>query len=245
MNMLSSPSSTAARTPAKPRMLLATRKHTLIFLLICVAITASSAFNAGHSHAPDAPVHASSMIWAYVSLIALEWLWVRFVMRGMKPQGRSIREFFGQRWATPAEVGKDVLYAALLFAVIYGLGLAVSRLWPDGGGPNNPLLPSTPAGPLGVSVWIGLSLSAGICEEIVFRGYLQRQLAALTGRPVLAIVGQAAIFGLAHGYEGLRAVLFIVVYGVLLGALAAWRGNIRAGIWEHAVWDILAGLGFL
>ncbi|MGA3156431.1 MAG: CPBP family intramembrane glutamic endopeptidase [Steroidobacteraceae bacterium] len=245
MNELPTPAVTGANRPSDPRVLLASRKHTLIFLLICVAITVTSAMNAGHSGAAQAPVRPSQMIQLYVFLIVLEWLWVRFVMRGMKPQGRSIREFLGQRWATPSKIAIDLAYAALAFAVIYGIAFADSHLWPQSASPDNPLLPSIPAGALGVSVWIGLSVSAGICEEIVFRGYLQRQLAAISGKPVLAIVGQAVIFGIAHGYEGLRAVLFIVVYGLLLGSLAAWRGNIRAGIWEHVVWDILAGLGLI
>jgi membrane protease YdiL (CAAX protease family) len=185
------------------------------------------------------------MLWLYGFLIVLEWLWVRFVARGMRRQGRSIGEFFGQRWATPSAVASDLLYAALAFALIYGLAFADSRLWPHGTNPDNPLLPAIPAGPLGISVWLALSVSAGICEEIVFRGYLQRQLAAITGKPRLAIVAQAILFGVAHGYEGVHAVVFIVVYGLVLGGLAAWRGNIRAGIWEHAVWDILAGFGFI
>jgi CAAX protease family protein len=245
MNELSSSALTGAGPPSDARALLASRKHTVIFLLICVAITVTSVMNAGRSAAANAPVRATQMLQIYVYLIALEWLWVRFVMRGMKRQGRSIREFFGSRWATPAMVARDLAYAALAFAVIYGIAFADSRLWPHGASPNNPLLPSIPAGALGVSIWIGLSVSAGICEEIVFRGYLQRQLAAISGKPYLAIVGQAVVFGSAHGYEGLRAVLFIVVYGLALGILAAWRGNIRAGIWEHAVWDILAGFGLI
>jgi membrane protease YdiL (CAAX protease family) len=245
MNELTNPAPTEVSPTTNPRALLAPRKHTVIFLLICVAITVTSALNASHTGAADAPVRAAQMLRLYLFLIALEWLWVRFVMRGMRQQGRSIREFFGQRWAVPAEVAKDLLYAALVFAVIYGIAFADSRFWPHGASPNNPLLPAIPSGALGISVWVALSISAGICEEIVFRGYMQRQLTALTGKPGVAIVGQAIVFGVAHGYEGVHAVLFIVVYGLVLGCLAAWRGNIRAGIWEHAVWDILAGLGLI
>jgi membrane protease YdiL (CAAX protease family) len=228
-------------------MLLATRKHTLIFLLICVAITASSAFNAGHSHAPRTHRFAPRRCCGSTcSLIALEWLWVRFVMRGMRQQGRSIREFFGQRWAVPAEVAKDLLYAALVFAVIYGIAFADSRFWPHGASPNNPLLPAIPSGALGISVWVALSISAGICEEIVFRGYMQRQLTALTGKPG---VGDCRA---GRSYSDLRMATRVCVRccsswstGCCSAALAAWRGNIRAGIWEHAVWDILARAGFL
>jgi membrane protease YdiL (CAAX protease family) len=90
-----------------------------------------------------------------------------------------------------------------------------------------------------------LSLSAGICEEIVFRGYLQRQLAAISGSISLAILGQAIAFGVAHGYEGVGAVIRIMVYGLAIGILAQWRGNIRAGVLAHAAWNILDGLGLI
>lgn len=245
MNKLMTSGLSAAPPAAESRALLASRRHTVIFLLICAAITATSAMNASSGGTAGSPVSSTQMLRLYLFLIALEWLWVRFVMRGMQRQDRSIREFLGQRWATPAQVAQDLLYAALTFGMIYGLAFADTRLWPRGTEPSNPLLPTIPAGALGITVWVALSVSAGICEEIVFRGYLQRQLAAMTGKPHLAILGQAIVFGVAHGYEGVRAALFIVIYGLVLGCLAAWRGNIRAGIWEHAAWDILAGLGFI
>ena len=68
-------------------------------------------------------------------------------------------------------------------------------------------------------------------------------MAALSGSPRLAILGQAIVFGVAHGYEVVGAVIEIVVYGLAIGVLAQWRGNIRAGVLAHAAWDIFAGLG--
>src|SRR6202034_807862 len=119
------------------------------------------------------------------------------------------------------------------------------RLLEHGEALTNPLLPAVPNGAAQIIAWIGLSLSAGICEEIVFRGYLQRQLAALSGSASLAILGQAIVFGIAHGYEGVGAVIRIVVYGLAIGLLAQWRGNIRACVLAHAAWDILAGFGLM
>jgi Type II CAAX prenyl endopeptidase Rce1-like len=44
------------------------------------------------------------------------------------------------------------------------------------------LLPTTLAESIG---WSVVAITAGICEEIVYRGYLQRQLSAFTGRSPL------------------------------------------------------------
>ena len=46
-----------------------------------------------------------------------------------------------------------------------------------------------------VVLWMLLSMTAGICEEIIFRGYLQRQLAALTGNVWAGIAVSGLIFG--------------------------------------------------
>ena len=34
----------------------------------------------------------------------------------------------------------------------------------------------------------------------------------------------------------------VAVYGLVIGLLAKWRGNIRAGVLAHAAWDLVAGL---
>ena len=99
-----------------------------------------------------------------------------------------------------------------------------------------------PRGGAEIAVWILLSLSAGFCEEVVYRGYLQRQLQALTGSGLAAVALQAVIFGVSHGYQGVRNVLFITVYGALFGALALWRRSLKPGMILHAWTDIFGGL---
>jgi membrane protease YdiL (CAAX protease family) len=49
------------------------------------------------------------------------------------------------------------------------------------------------------------------------------------------------VFGLAHAYQGWKAVVVISVLGVLYGLLAAWRRNLRANIVAHAASDIWEG----
>ena len=99
-----------------------------------------------------------------------------------------------------------------------------------------------PRGVLEASLWVGLSASAGFAEELVFRGYLQRQLAALTRSPWAAWALQSALFGISHGYQGAVACAKIAIYGALFGALAIWRRSLRPGMLAHAATDILAGL---
>ena len=100
------------------------------------------------------------------------------------------------------------------------------------------LLPQTP---LEVCVWILTATSAGFCEEFVFRGYVQRQLLALSNSTPFAVAGQGVLFGLMHAYQGWRLVVHIIVIGVLFGALAAWRKTLRVGMIAHGWSDIWSG----
>ena len=92
-----------------------------------------------------------------------------------------------------------------------------------------------------VLVWILVSITAGFCEEIQSRGYLQRQFHALSGSIVAAVLGQGLLFGFMHSYQGWKQVIVISALGVLYGALAAWRRNLRANMMAHAWTDVWEG----
>jgi CAAX protease family protein len=94
---------------------------------------------------------------------------------------------------------------------------------------------------LEVLVWTATCATAGICEEMVFRGYLQRQLHAFTGSLFTAVIAQGVIFGLFHAYQGWKSVTVISVLGILYGVLAAWRKNLRVNIISHAWSDFWEG----
>ena len=98
-----------------------------------------------------------------------------------------------------------------------------------------------PQSVLEILVWIATSIIAGVCEEMAFRGYVQRQFHALTGSIVMAVSGQGVVFGLFHFYQGWKNVIVICVLGVLFGALAAWRRNLRSNIIVHAWADVWSG----
>jgi hypothetical protein len=90
------------------------------------------------------------------------------------------------------------------------------------------------------ALWIGMSITAGICEETIFRGYFQQQISAWTGHILIGIVGQAAVFALCHAYQGWKRVALIFVWGCGLGACVWLRKGLRANMIAHAVMDSLA-----
>ncbi len=91
-------------------------------------------------------------------------------------------------------------------------------------------------------MFIVLSSVAGLVEEIIFRGYLQQQFAALTGNVYIGLIISAIIFGSGHGYEGLKRMVLIAIYGSLFGLLALWRKSLRPGMMAHAWHDSISGV---
>jgi hypothetical protein len=118
-------------------------------------------------------------------------------------------------------------------------GLAEIPFFSGGTNPAQGLLPQ---GIFESLVWIPLALSAGFCEELVFRGYLQKQ--KVTGSAGLAVLFQAIVFGVGHLYEGVAPVALITLYGVLYGLLAVWRKSLRPGMIAHAWSDIFGVIIF-
>jgi hypothetical protein len=100
-----------------------------------------------------------------------------------------------------------------------------------------------PANGREIAGWIALCLLVGVAEELVFRGYLQRQFTAWgNGVAAVGVVFSAIAFGAAHGYEGVRSMFLLAIYGALFSLLALFRRSLRAGIFAHTWHDLIAGL---
>jgi membrane protease YdiL (CAAX protease family) len=88
----------------------------------------------------------------------------------------------------------------------------------------------------------GLSLSAGIAEELVFRSFLIGALATATGSLATAVAISVAAFAVSHAYQGVVGVLRVVLLGVVLTAPFLLTGSVYPSMVAHAALDILAGL---
>ena len=236
----SSPLSSLPGEPAtRPPEPLASRRHTFRFLLIVGGIAAAALLQWGAT-APVSPSAApASRIPLYVALLALELAFVWFVAIGLRKHGRPVIDLVGRRWHSLLDAAKDVLLAVAAVLVLRGLSWAIH--WMLG-----PLPAKTaflmPRGLFESILWIVVSVAAGLCEEAVFRGYLQPQLWTLTGSLTAGVLLQALIFGVAHLYQGWLPALFTSLYGLGFGLLAAWRRSILPGSIAHSLIDVIGGL---
>jgi hypothetical protein len=77
---------------------------------------------------------------------------------------------------------------------------------------------------------------------MIFRGYLQRQFSIFFRSAAAGVVLQGIMFGAAHGYQGPKLMLVIVVFGVMFGMLAHSRRSLRPGMFAHFLQDLIIGI---
>jgi membrane protease YdiL (CAAX protease family) len=215
--------------------------HMVVAIVIMLGVALMSWKSAKQFEQPHSP-------WVtYLPTIIWLWLLFGFVAAGMRRKHVPLRELFGPGWKSFDDVIMDVVTAAafwlLAVVVLAVLGLALLGSQRGNLGEATKVLQGlAPHGVLGISMWIFLSVTAGICEEFVFRGYLQRQFSALTQSIAVGVILSAMVFSLGHLYEGVAKAALIGIFGVMFGILAAWRKNLRPGIMAHAWHDIFSGL---
>lgn len=91
--------------------------------------------------------------------------------------------------------------------------------------------------------WL-VSISAGICEELVYRGFVTWFISAWTG-VIVAIIVSSAIFGLAHIYLGVAQVPRVAIVGLGFAILVLISGSLFPAMVIHAAMDLSSGeIGF-
>jgi membrane protease YdiL (CAAX protease family) len=218
---------------------IASKWHFVIMVLIQVALVAIGFWLQNRSGSASVLPQDRNVVPLYLSVIALEWGLVATVRGAVNAQGLKLADIVGGHWSNWKDVARDVAVSVPFLLVWFGAARLVHRiLGPDSAKSISSLLPQSA---VEIVLWIAVSISAGICEEIVFRGYFQKQFAAYTNSIVAGILLQGVVFGLGHSYQGLKQVVIISLLGMLYGGFAAWRRNLRANMISHAWTDIWSG----
>lgn len=214
---------------------LASRRHTLHFVVIVGGIAGVGLLQARRS----APSHPVSHVPLYLSLAALQLLFVWFVRKGIRAHGYSLLGLLGRCWRSSSEAATDIVLAVTFVVLLRGLTALLHHVLGPSLANARFLLPS---GTIESLLWAAVAIIAGSCEELIYRGYLQRQLWSLTQSLSVAILLQAIIFATAHLYQGWRPAMLTGVFGLAFGLLAAWRKSIVPGAIAHSLIDIVGGL---
>jgi membrane protease YdiL (CAAX protease family) len=181
----------------------------------------------------DAPPPQEGPLWGLFALHALFALFlVVWVLLGYDA-GQRANELGLQTPRPGVEIGLG-LAAGLgawlaVIASLVVVGLTLVALGRDD------LLPAEPPtvvpwiASLPVALRLGVSLSAGLFEELFFRGFLQTRS---------GVVVSTALFVLAHSsYQQPLMLVGISMLSLIFAALVWWRRNLLAAIVAHAVFD--------
>jgi membrane protease YdiL (CAAX protease family) len=92
-------------------------------------------------------------------------------------------------------------------------------------------------------VFIALAVTVALCEELIYRGFVQRVFDGWSGTAALAgVFGSALFFALAHLYQGRRGLASTFVVGVVFASVRAWTGSLVPTVAAHFVADVTVGL---
>jgi membrane protease YdiL (CAAX protease family) len=88
--------------------------------------------------------------------------------------------------------------------------------------------------------WAFLSITAGVCEEALFRGFMLRYLHVFpwTLPLTLALLISCVIFALHHLYQGAGGAVGVAIVGLVFGLLFVLTGNLLFPILFHGATDL-------
>ena len=221
----------ASSTPKTDRLRrIASPIHTVLLLLAVAAMVAR-----GLMHGNE--LRSASRVRIYERTRLMEWLEFAFVLLGVWWAGSPLSVVVGQRWRSLRDFVRD-LGIGIGYSIVSTMVLSV--LLPHGGDSSHSVQFLMPQGRTEMMLWMALSVSAGLCEETLYRGYLQTQFAALTNSLTAGIAMSGVAFGLSHAYQGPGQAVVIAIDGMMLGALAHWRRSVRPGMIAHTFKDCVA-----
>jgi membrane protease YdiL (CAAX protease family) len=216
----------------------------LFALILLVGLPVWSAWNARNVArlARRIAVNPNARMNEYLWTIAMEWgltlallAWWQWAARPFAALGVLLPEGTGGWWTVLVCVAGISFYAQQARTVAASPDAQASLRKELESQPNvRMILPRTVRE---ARVFTGVAITAGICEEVLYRGYLLWYLQSCglgRGAVVVAIVA----FGLAHAYQGIRGSVASGVMGAVFMGLYLLTGSLVAPIVLHATVDL-------
>lgn len=93
-------------------------------------------------------------------------------------------------------------------------------------------------------IFIGVVATVAICEEFIYRGFVQGLFANIFQGALAGVLISAGMFSLAHLYQGKRGLISTCVVGLIFGGARAVSGSLIPGVAAHFAVDFVAAFLF-
>jgi len=91
------------------------------------------------------------------------------------------------------------------------------------------------------AVFCLLAVTAGICEEFLYRGFVFGALSRLFVPSWAVLIVSSVLFGLAHAYQGRGGMVGTLLLGTVFGSVRILYDSLVPVVFWHAAVDIVAG----
>jgi membrane protease YdiL (CAAX protease family) len=178
--------------------------------------------------------------WAYVLGFVLYGIIFGLMYLGLRISKTRLSELMGPGWADRNQVRRDVIVGALFSLVLLAVSVLMLASFPPPKDPDRSFELLLPRSLVQFVLLFSMMVSAGFFEELIFRGYLLRQLNYFVDVNS-AIVIQAVVFAALHGFhQSVGGAVAKFVGGAFLGLLAVQRKSLLPGMIAHGC---LNGIG--
>lgn len=190
-------------------------------------------------------LHPLARTQCYVRCLAVLWI-ATFAAMAIMPLETLWNAPSGMRTLTGAASPDFIL--VLIAALAIGLLLPLALAWIHSGMRErifeqlkgiDYLLPQSRTE---IALFAGVSVTAGICEEVLFRGFLFAYLDSSPWQldPSTTVLVSSAMFGIAHFGQGIKGMVLTGMIGAMLGILYVVTGSLLAPIIVHILIDLRA-----
>jgi uncharacterized protein len=176
----------------------------------------------------------------YRRTLAIQWAWTLVVAAYAAPRPSPWRAL-GLAVGPPAFsslLARSLVVAAplLVLAALMAPFLSASGRQQIAGA-LDPIRDLLPRGPVERRWFALVAISAGVCEELLYRGFFLWWLDERAGLWVAIVVSSFA-FGFAHVYQGVRGIVGTSVLGALMALVYVGTGSLWPAIAFHALVDL-------
>ena len=180
----------------------------------------------------------------YASTIAFQWIAAGIILWRTAAHGIRGAQF---GLAIPLPALTAVLAIALTALILFNQVVGLKRLATQPIA-NQGLVPQLakklfPQDNVERLAFFALVVTVAVCEEFIYRGFVQRVFQDLSGgSPYFAVTGSAIFFALAHLYQGRRGLISTFAVGIVFSTATAVTLCLLPSIIAHFLADFVAGI---